>query len=84
MAPRPQDDDYRVTLIQLAKEIATAGTGSPTVSSSHRRQFLELFRAAYLHLAATVVSGGAVLQLNPSKASLAETEKLLEAFDKTT
>jgi hypothetical protein len=80
--PQSADGDgHKLALISLAKEIATAGTGSSRVEYANRRRFLELFRAAYLHLAASVEHGGGILSLNPAKVSLTDTDKYLAAFD---
>jgi hypothetical protein len=51
--------DYRVKLIEMARDIALAGTGAKEVSGGREVAFLRKFRAAYHYLAATVEATGA-------------------------
>jgi len=54
-------EDYRIRLIDIAREIAMLGSGSP-VGPGDEARFLRRFRTVYQHLASTVeTSGGGVI-----------------------
>jgi hypothetical protein len=53
-------EDYRIRLIDIARELALLGTGTP-LSAGDEARFLRRFRTIYQHLATTVeTSGGGV------------------------
>jgi hypothetical protein len=80
MATGNSRDDYRVALIDIAREIAIAGTGATRISGgSDRGAFLRRFRAAYLHLVATIENADPSSALDRS--NLTETDKLLADFE---
>ena len=79
MASGSSTNDYRVALIDIAREIATAGTGRTRIGGSDRVQFLRRFRAAYMHLAATVEQSAST---TPQTAQLLRgTDQALGIFD---
>ena len=82
MASNTNSDDYRVALIEIAREIATAGTGATQIGGgSERTAFLRRLRAAYLHLAATVEQSAST---SPASAVLLRgTDQALGIFDPT-
>lgn len=57
-------EDYRVTLVQMAREIAMLPFG-PSLSGGDEQRFLRRFRAIYQHLAITVETSGGGATPNP-------------------
>jgi hypothetical protein len=57
-------EDYRVRLIDIARELALLGSGTPLGAGDEAR-FLRRFRTIYQHLAATVETSGGGTTPNP-------------------
>jgi hypothetical protein len=57
-------EDYKVKLIQIAYDLAMAGTGG-AVAAGDEARFLRRFRTLYQHLAATVETSGGGVEPNP-------------------
>lgn len=57
-------EDYRVRLIEIARELALLGTGSPMGPGDEAR-FLRRFRTIFQHLATTVETSGGGMVPNP-------------------
>jgi hypothetical protein len=78
-------EDYRVRLIQIAFDLATAGTGR--IDPGAQAAFLRQFRTIYRHLAATVeTSAGGVepspmMGMDPFMRTPAQVQELLDSTD---
>jgi hypothetical protein len=57
-------EDYRVKLIQIAYDIATATTNG-SVAAGDEARFLRRFRTVYQHLAVSVETTGGGVEPNP-------------------
>jgi hypothetical protein len=57
-------DDYRIRLIEIARELALLGSGT-TLAVGDEARFLRRFRTIYQHLAATVETSGGGVTPNP-------------------
>jgi hypothetical protein len=57
-------EDYRVTLVQMAREMAMLPFGS-ALSAGDEPRFLRRFRTIYQHLAITVETSGGGAMPNP-------------------